>query len=364
MPTDLRPSGSAFRRVWRLLPERLRTAPLATRLKQTLGVARAPGVAAPPAESHGSAIGHPHVRMLDGVDELDEVLVDLNAAAAVSDDELRRRFETFAMRTPVDLPADPDSIDYRQRQLDLYARLHGAPYRVANEISAFDPIGAADRPFPYQTGSARTVAGQLIAIGFLIRTLNLAPGSRVLELGAGWGNTTVALARMGHRVTALDIESNFLALIAERARRKRLDIETIHGDFSIAGSLNRTFDAVLFFESFHHSSNHQALIASLDRIVDPAGQVVFAGEPISADFPIPWGLRLDGQSLWAIRQQGWLELGFREDYFLDLLHRSGWTATKSVCSELTGAEAGWGTVYVARRTAAVAPALAGRDGSR
>ena len=350
MPTNVQPRGRVIRSIWRLLPERLRTSSVATHLKRTLGVARAPDVVAPPADTPAASSDRPAVRMLESVEELDEMLVALNAAAAVSDDQLRRHFETFAMRTPTDLPPDPDSDAYRQRQLDLYTRLHGAPYRVSNEISAFDPILAADRPFPYQTGSARTVAGQLIAIGFLIRTLDLAPNSRVLELGAGWGNTTIALARMGHRVTAIDIERNFLELIAERARRKRLEIETIHGDFSLATDLNRRFDAVLFFESFHHSSNHQALIASLDRLVEPDGQVVFAGEPISAAFPIPWGLRLDGQSLWAIRQQGWLELGFREDYFLDLLRRHGWAVTKAVCTELTGAEAGWGIVYVAKRT--------------
>ena len=291
----------------------------------------------------------PSPRLIDTLAELDDALREIDAAAATSDDALRRVFETFAMRPPVDVPSDPDSEAYRTKQLDLYAHLHGQPYRIANEVTAFNPGETADRPFPYQTGSARTVGGQLIAIGYLIRQLDLPPGSRVLDAGAGWGNTTIALARMGHHVTALDVEPNFLSLIEERSRRKRLALETIRGDFSLIGRLGRTFDAVLFFESFHHSSNHQQLIASLDRVVAPGGQVVFAGEPIWPDFPVPWGLRLDGQSLWAIRRHGWLELGFREDYFLALLARHGWATRKSMCTELTGAQTGWGTVFTARR---------------
>jgi 2-polyprenyl-3-methyl-5-hydroxy-6-metoxy-1,4-benzoquinol methylase len=289
-------------------------------------------------------------RLISSVAELDAALSEVDAAGRISDDEVRRVFESFAMRVPTDVPTDPDSEAYRAAQLAWYATLHGKPYHPANEVSVFDPEAAADRPFPYQTASADTVGGQLMAIGYLIRTMNLTPGKSVLDVGAGWGNTSIALARMGHRVTALDIEQRFLDLIAQRARRKRLGIETVRGDFSAIGGLGRAFDAVLFFESFHHCADHQALVASLGRVVAPGGKIVFAGEPIDPDFPLPWGLRMDGQSLWAIRRQGWLELGFREDYFLGLLARHGWSVSKSVCQELTGSQAGWGTVYCATRS--------------
>jgi 2-polyprenyl-3-methyl-5-hydroxy-6-metoxy-1,4-benzoquinol methylase len=231
--------------------------------------------------------------VIETLADLDAALRKLDAAAAISDDELRRAFETFSMRFPLDLPADPDSAEYRARQFELYEWLHGKPYSTANEVSAFDPLEAANAPFPYHTKSAQTVGNQLIAIGYLIRALDLPPGSRVLEFGPGWGNTTIALARMGCLVTAVDIEPNFLKLIDERARRKHVTIETIRGDFSLVTSLDRQFDAVLFFECFHHCSDHQALIAALDRVVAPGGKVVFAGEPIDDGFALPWGLRLD-----------------------------------------------------------------------
>jgi hypothetical protein len=34
-------------------------------------------------------------------------------------------------------------------------------------------------------------------------------------------------------------------------------------------------------------------------------------------------LRLDGESLYQIRNNGWLELGFKEDYFVQLLESNG-----------------------------------------
>jgi SAM-dependent methyltransferase len=361
------PGGRVFgllRAAWLVLPEPLRRwAParfVKTRVRGGLAGVGTPGADERPAA--GTTGSHqPRVpsdvstgpTLIGSLAELDEALRKLDAAAAISDDELRRGFGTFEMRFPQDLPADPDSAEYRARQFELYEWLHGKPYAVANEVSQFDATEAADRPFPYHTKSASTVGDQLIAVGYLIRTMDLPAGSRVLEFGPGWGNTTIALARMGCRVTVVDIEPNFLALVNERARRKHLTIETHQGDFSVIARLNRTFDAVLFFECFHHCSQHQSLVAGLDRVVAPGGKVIFAGEPIADDFPVPWGLRPDGESLWSIRRHGWLELGFQERYFRDLLARHGWRVEKSSCAELTGAHTGWGTIFTARRAGGI-----------
>ncbi|HJU70983.1 MAG TPA: class I SAM-dependent methyltransferase [Paucimonas sp.] len=341
------------RPVWMLLPPAVRTSSLALWLKAKLVKPPIP-IAAPvpppdpvvsvaPVAPRAPFKGPQQVSTLE---ELDEMLVMLDAAAAISDDELRRGFTRFTMRFPLDLPADPDSEAYRTTQFKLYEWLHGKPYSTSNEVSSFDTRAAASRPFPFYTESPHTVGNHIISIGHLIRTLNLPPKSAILEFGPGWGNTTVWLARMGYRVTAVDIEQNFVDLIRERARRKELDIDVRQGDFSLIDQFEQQFDAVLFFECFHHCANHQALIASLDRVIAPGGKAVFAAEPITDDFPIPWGLRLDGESLWAIRKQGWLELGFKESYFRKLLARHGWEVEKSVCPETP-----WGVILTATRKA-------------
>lgn len=283
-------------------------------------------------------------RTISSLAELDEMLAFLDRAAAISDDALREGFTRFQMQFPLELPADPDSAEYRAVQMRLYRWLAGKDYNAANEVSAFDVQAAVSRPFPYQTSSGQTVGNQLIAIGHLIRTMNPAPGARVLEFGPGWGNTTIALARMGCQVTAIDIEPNFVELINARAAAKRLTIDIRVGDFSLIDQVEGKFDAVLFFECFHHCADHHALVAGLDRVLAPGGKVLFAAEPITDDFPQPWGLRLDGESLWAIRKQGWLELGFQETYFRGLLDRHGWNVDKTVCTETP-----WGVVFVARR---------------
>ncbi len=123
-----------------------------------------------------------------------------------------------------------------------------------------------------------------------------------------------------------------------------MDIEAFKEDFQFVHKTDRQWDAVVFFECFHHCADHHALIKGLDKIVAPNGKIIFAAEPILDEFPMPWGLRLDGESLWAIRNFGWCELGFQETYFRQLMEKHGWLLNKHVCSDTP-----WGTVFIATR---------------
>ena len=264
--------------------------------------------------------------MITTLEELDVWLESVEQAGLVSDDEMRRVFHSFRMQLPESFLDDPMSDAYRDRQFELYRRIASADYMVDNEQSGFavDP----KRPFPYYTESWETVSNQLLAIGFLIQTMALPSGASVLELGAGWGNTTIQLARMGYDVEAIDIDANFVQLIADRAKLIDVPVVVNVGTFLDARHLAKQYDAVLFYECFHHCSDHPALLRDLSDLVRPGGRVFLASEPILEGFHAPWGLRLDGESLWAIRRHGWLELGFQESYFIELCMRLGWSVRK------------------------------------
>jgi 2-polyprenyl-3-methyl-5-hydroxy-6-metoxy-1,4-benzoquinol methylase len=284
------------------------------------------------------------MQTLQTLDELDTKLRQLDDDLKVSDSKLREGFNTFRMDFAPPVATDPDSEQYRNEQFAIYERIAGRPYSTSSERTSFCPLKAADRPFPYSTQGPDVIGDQLIAIGSIIKTMALPPGARILEFGPGWGNTTIALARAGYDVTCIEIEQNFVDLIQERARRCSVNINTIRGDFLDAANLTGTFDAVLFFESFHHCAKHNDLLDLLGTLVAPDGQIMFAAEPITQDFHAPWGIRSDGQTLWAIRNFGWLELGFSESYFRNSLHRRGWhTAKRSL--EMTQL----GHLFVARR---------------
>ncbi len=72
---------------------------------------------------------------------------------------------------------------------------------------------------------------------------------------------------------------------------------------------------------------------------------------------------MDGQSLWAIRSKGWLELGFREDYFRRALRKTGYMFQKHSSTDI-----GCGIVWDAWKNPTVIEAcdvrLATRNGNR
>jgi hypothetical protein len=147
-------------------------------------------------------------------------------------------------------------------------------------------------------------------------------------MGSGYGPLTHQMASMGYRVTCADISEDLLDYVRTRCAGLPGPVETIRcdmNDFTATG----VYDAIVFFESFHHVLDHAELLRRIGDCLADDGILVFAGEPIvpgdSDVVPYPWGLRMDGMSLWAIRRQGWLELGFRLDYFNEVLRRTGWT---------------------------------------
>ncbi|MGM4891277.1 class I SAM-dependent methyltransferase [Tardiphaga sp. 839_C3_N1_4] len=284
------------------------------------------------------------MKVIADLDELDRHLVRLEDARRISDAKLREEFDGFCMEFSAPKAEDPDSDEYRNEQFAIYEKIAGKTYSTANEVTSFDPITSADVPFPYVTQGWQVIGDHLMGIGFIIKCMELKAGSSVLEFGPGWGNTSIALARSGYDVTCIEIEKNFVALIEERARRKSLSLRVIQGDFLDAANLGRKFDALLFFECFHHCARHNDLLDILDDLVNPGGIVVFAAEPITDAFHAPWGIRSDGQTLWAIRNFGWLELGFTETYFRKSLNRRGWAVERRHCPDTS-----IGTVYIAKR---------------
>jgi SAM-dependent methyltransferase len=260
------------------------------------------------------------MRILKTISELDEEIRKCNDVT--SDAELRTLFRTFKMEH-AQVDGDPFSADYANARFRLYEEISGQAYRIQNEETKFDLDTVTAKPFPYSTGSAQVVGDQLFAIGSLLRRMSIPVGGRVLEFGPGWGNTTMALAQAGFQVTAVDIEKRFCGLLERRAAQVGVSLDIVNADFMWAETVSEPYDAVIFFECFHHCADHMRLLRALQKTLKKNGRIYLLGEPITHRFPVPWGLRLDGESLWAVRKHGWLELGFNETYFKKALAAAG-----------------------------------------
>ncbi|MGK4578705.1 SAM-dependent methyltransferase [Kitasatospora sp. HPMI-4] len=106
----------------------------------------------------------------------------------------------------------------------------------------------------------------------------LGPGTRVLDLGSGYGGPARYLARtFGCRVTALNISETqnerHRRTNAERGLDDRISVVT--GSFQDIPFPAAHFDVVWSQEAFCHSPDRDRLLAEAVRVLRPGGELVF-----------------------------------------------------------------------------------------
>lgn len=234
------------------------------------------------------------------------------------------RFET----PETSILKDCDHFDrkYREAVLELYRNIIGQPYSVEDKGLTINLSNELAWGFPYGTQNATIIGSFLVAYGYLIRMLSLRPGAKILELDCGTAALTWHLSKSGYEVTAADINESNIALIKSMTEHLTAPPNVVRADIA-KYQTSEKYDAIIFFESFRHFIEHQDLLARCKGWLTPGGVIALAAEPIVDDsqpvVPYPWGLRLDGESLRAMYKYGWIELGFRDSYFVELLRRTG-----------------------------------------
>ena len=223
---------------------------------------------------------------------------------------------------------DPFSEPYLANVKRIYEAMREGVYDVNDEANTLEY--SLTEPSPYSSRHPNLIGHHIGSIVTVVRDIGKSPPARVLDLGFGAGDTSLMLARCGFDVDAVDVNQRFVENLKYWSKRFHVEdrINAVALPFDQISSLGGPYDAILFFESFHHSLNHAALIAELTTKLHDDGVVIFAGEPIYDHFPIPWGLRhAEGLATYCIRKFGWMELGFQTSYFLELLERHGLFAT-------------------------------------
>jgi SAM-dependent methyltransferase len=98
-------------------------------------------------------------------------------------------------------------------------------------------------------------------------------GADVLDVATGTGNTAIAAARSGGRVTGLDITPHLLGIARDRAGAAGLDIKWVEDDMTAMPFPDRSFDRVLSTFGVMLAPDRPAMAAELLRVCRPAGLV-------------------------------------------------------------------------------------------
>ncbi|TKA95544.1 class I SAM-dependent methyltransferase [Cereibacter changlensis] len=110
----------------------------------------------------------------------------------------------------------------------------------------------------------------------------LAPGARVLDLGAGVGRHALALARQGFAVAALDAAPEGIAELTRITAAEGLTIDARVGMMTELPFADASFDHVLSWNVIYHGDETvlRAAIGEIARVLKPGGR--FMGTMLSA----------------------------------------------------------------------------------
>ncbi len=139
-------------------------------------------------------------------------------------------------------------------------------------------------------------AGGLISTRALVEQLDIAPETRVLDIGSGIGGTARYVAqRHGARVMGVDITEEYVEVARYLSDAVDLD-ELTHFQTGSATDLpvmDGTFDLALMLHVSMNVEDKRALFRSAARALAPGGQFalfeIMAGDAaVALDFPLPW----------------------------------------------------------------------------
>lgn len=104
-------------------------------------------------------------------------------------------------------------------------------------------------------------------------------GSRILEVGAGTGRYSIALAKEGMDVTAVELVESNLAVLRENSKGME-NIKSYQGDATdLSRFADDSFDVTLFFGPMYHLYEADEVDRAIDeaiRVTKPGGVILFA----------------------------------------------------------------------------------------
>jgi sarcosine/dimethylglycine N-methyltransferase len=185
----------------------------------------------------------------------------------------------------------------------------------------------------YETPPGEISAASRRTVEFMASRVSLDSGSRVLDIGAGYGGAARYLAKTtGASVTCLNVSE----VENERNRAANqvqglADLVTVrHGTFEAIPEPDQSFDLVWSQDAILHSGDREQVLDEVARVLKPGGEFIFT-DPMQADVvsnpallqPIYERIHLPNLASIAFYREALKARGFEEVEVVPMLEQLG-----------------------------------------
>ncbi|KAJ9635560.1 hypothetical protein H2204_005734 [Knufia peltigerae] len=146
----------------------------------------------------------------------------------------------------------------------------------------------------YPTGDETLAQAEVAMLETYVQKADLKDGQDILDLGCGWGSTSLYLAELfpNANITAFSNSRTQKLYIDEQARTKGLtNLKVVTGDVVTYEFAPDSFDRVVSIELFEHMKNYSLLMKKIARALRHGGKLfvhIFSHKDSPYDFEDGW----------------------------------------------------------------------------
>jgi SAM-dependent methyltransferase len=162
---------------------------------------------------------------------------------------------------------------------------------------------------------------------FILSHMGDLKGKRLLDIGAGLGESSVYFALLGAQVTMTDISPGMVQTGRELARKYGVEIEGIVSQGEDLGAPPEKYDFVYIANTIHHVQDRDALFQKIHGALRPGGRF-FSYDPVAYNPAInvyrrmATEVRTEDESPLTLA-----DLRLARKYFPNVQHREFWIST-------------------------------------
>lgn len=161
--------------------------------------------------------------------------------------------------------------------------------------------------------------------------LNGAP-LRILDVGAGRGETSLYLADHGHQVFPVEPSYEFCEVIEHLSRRFSKNMTIYNSTAEHLATPGDVFDVVIFNVSLHHCDDPSAALKNVSRYLRPGGKLLLISEPMLPFFKTHASVQQDQVTRGhELGDYGGNEHSYRYSEYVGMLEQAGF---RNITSEV------------------------------